>query len=88
MLLADICEIEKDDSITCCQNGKQLSVKFCIGELPNDMKMLAFCGGELSNMQKFSLLLQMFPMTMLMTSMGHLGERRRTHGSLGNTQRE
>ena len=26
-----------------------LKVEFCVGELPNDMKMLAFLGGELSN---------------------------------------
>lgn len=53
ILLADICQIEKNDSITCCHNGKQVSVKFRIGELPNDMKMLSFLGGELSNSATF-----------------------------------
>ena len=53
MLLADIYQIEKDKNISCCHNGKQVKVKFCIGELPNDMKMLSFLGGELSNSAKF-----------------------------------
>ena len=31
-----------------------VNVKFCISELPNDMKMLAYLAGELSNSVKFS----------------------------------
>ena len=51
MLLADICDIEKRFMI-CSHNGKQVNIKFSIGELPNDMKMLAFLSGELSNSAK------------------------------------
>lgn len=34
-------------------DGKTVRVKFCLGELPNDMKMVAFLSGELSNSAKF-----------------------------------
>lgn len=52
MLLADVCDIEKS-VMTCSHNGEQGNIKFIIGELPNDMKMLAFLSGELSNSAKF-----------------------------------
>ena len=34
-------------------DGKNVYVNFKISELPNDMKMLAFLSGELSNRAKF-----------------------------------
>ena len=34
-------------------NGTLVKCKFCISELPNDMKMLAFLSGELSNSAKY-----------------------------------
>ena len=37
----------------CSHNGKQVNVKFSFIELPNDMKMLAFLSGELSNGAKY-----------------------------------
>ena len=52
MLLTDIYAIEKE-TISCSHNGKQVSIKFLIGELPNDMKMIAFLAGELSNSAKY-----------------------------------
>lgn len=52
MLLADICDIEKRVMI-CSHNGKQVNITFSIGELPNDMKVLAFLSGELSNSAKY-----------------------------------
>ena len=52
MLLADIHDIEKS-VLTCSHNGKQVNVKFSFTELPNDMKMLAFLSGELSNSAKY-----------------------------------
>jgi hypothetical protein len=52
ILLADIYAIEKE-TLTCSHNGKSVSIKFIIGELPNDMKMLSFLAGELSNSAKY-----------------------------------
>ena len=52
LLLADIYSIEKEP-MNCIHDGKQVSVIFSIGELPNDMKMLAFLSGELSNSAKY-----------------------------------
>ena len=51
-----------------------VSVKCRLGELPNDMKMLAFLCGELSNSK--ILILQMSPMTMTKTLMGHLEKKK------------
>lgn len=51
-LMIEIAEIEKQ-SFTININGTNVSVKFHVAELPNDMKMLAFLGGELSNSAKF-----------------------------------
>ena len=39
--------------MSCTHDGKQVSVRFSFGELPNDMKMLAFLAGELSNSAKY-----------------------------------
>ncbi|CAB4003604.1 Hypothetical predicted protein [Paramuricea clavata] len=52
MLLTDIRDIEKS-VMTCSHNGQQVNVKFSFTELPNDMKMLAFLSGELSNSAKY-----------------------------------
>ena len=52
MLLTDIRDIEKT-VMTCSHNGQQVVVKFSFTELPNDMKMLAFLSGELSNSAKY-----------------------------------
>ena len=52
MLLADIHDIE-NSVMTCSHNGKQANVKFSFTELPNDMKMLAFLSGELTNSTKY-----------------------------------
>ena len=51
LLLADIYCLE--EPMSCTHDGKQVSVRFSIGELPNDMKMLAFLAGELSNSAKY-----------------------------------
>lgn len=51
-LLTDIMRIENTTYTISC-NNEIVSVKFVISELPNDMKMLAFLGGELSNSAKF-----------------------------------
>jgi hypothetical protein len=51
-LLTDITRIENTTYTISC-NNEIVSVKFVISELPNDMKMLAFLGGELSNSAKF-----------------------------------
>ena len=39
--------------MTCSHNGRQVNVKFSFTELPNNMKMLAFLSGELSNSAKY-----------------------------------
>lgn len=52
LLLADIYSIEKEP-MSCIHDGKQVSLRFSVGELPNDMKMLAFLAGELSNSAKY-----------------------------------
>jgi hypothetical protein len=52
LLLTDIYSLEKEP-ISCTHDGKQLMVRFSIGELPNDMKMIAFLAGELSNSAKY-----------------------------------
>ena len=46
--MVEIADIEKQVFSTNV-NGTVVKVKFCIAELPNDMKMLAFLAGELSN---------------------------------------
>ena len=51
-LLTDIKRIE-NTTYTILFNNESVSVKFVISELPNDMKMLAFLGGELSNSAKY-----------------------------------
>ena len=51
-LLTDIKRIENTTYTISC-NNENVSVKFLISELPNDMKMLAFLGGELSNSAKY-----------------------------------
>lgn len=48
-LLGEIQVIEKKNYKLKDQNGVTIDVKFRVGELPNDMKMLAFICGELSN---------------------------------------
>ena len=45
-LVIEIAEIEKQ-AFPINVNGTTVSVKFHVAELPNDMKMLAFLGGEL-----------------------------------------
>jgi hypothetical protein len=52
MLVKQISSIEKD-VFTLSHNGKYVDVKFQFGEFPNDMKMVAFLAGELSNSAKF-----------------------------------
>ncbi len=56
MLMSDIQKIEKS-TFQCTYNNSvgmvTVDVKFKIGELPNDMKMLAFLSEELSNGAKF-----------------------------------
>ncbi len=47
-LMSDISHIKKKSYSVLCK-GEPVVVKFVIGELPNDMKMLAFLGGELTN---------------------------------------
>ena len=50
--MVEIAHIEKQ-VFSVNVNGTVESVKFCIAELPNDMKMLAFLAGELSNSAKY-----------------------------------
>ena len=50
--LIDIDDLEKTSFQLDCY-GKMVDVKFHVAELPNDMKMLAFLGGELSNAATF-----------------------------------
>jgi hypothetical protein len=56
LLLADIKRIEKG-TFTCTYSGTDgpvtVDVKFRVGELPNDMKMICFLSGEFSNSAKF-----------------------------------
>lgn len=56
MLVSDIHRIEKS-TFSCSYVGSDgpvtVNVKFRIGELPNDMKMVAFLSGELTNSAKF-----------------------------------
>ena len=51
-LLIDIRRIEATTYTVSCK-GDTVNVKFLISELPNDMKMLSFLGGELSNSAKY-----------------------------------
>ena len=51
-LMTDIRRIESTTYTLECQ-GSPVNLKFYISELPNDMKMLAFLGGELSNSAKY-----------------------------------
>lgn len=51
-LMIDIGRIESTTYTLACK-GSPVNVKFYISELPNDMKMLAFLGGELSNSAKY-----------------------------------
>ena len=44
----DIGRIERTTYASTCKNSP-VNVKFHISELPNDMKMLAFLGGDLRN---------------------------------------
>ncbi|RUA06489.1 MAG: hypothetical protein DSY43_01895 [Gammaproteobacteria bacterium] len=52
VLVNEICDIEKS-SYTVHVNTSAVTVKFHFAELPNDMKMLAFLAGELSNSAKY-----------------------------------
>ncbi|CAB4023873.1 Hypothetical predicted protein, partial [Paramuricea clavata] len=50
LLMTDLERIQKKSYSVLAVNGESVQVKFVIGELPNDMKMLAFLlGGELTN---------------------------------------
>ena len=51
-LMTDIGRVESATYTLTCQ-GSPVNVKFYISELPNDMKMSAFLGGELSNSAKY-----------------------------------
>ena len=51
-LMVEILELQ-DHSFPINVNGTVVSVKFCRSELPNDMKMLAYLAGELSNSAKY-----------------------------------
>jgi hypothetical protein len=48
-------EIEtiEDKTYVLSHNNQSVNVKFFVAELPNDMKMLAFISGELSNSAKY-----------------------------------
>lgn len=50
--LADISVIE-GKTYDVSVDGNVVSVKFLISEFPNDMKMIAFLGGELNNSAKY-----------------------------------
>ena len=47
-LVSDICVLERETFSVDC-GDLHVDVKFCISELPNDMKMLSFLAGELCN---------------------------------------
>jgi hypothetical protein len=66
-------------SVLC--KGQPVSVKFVISKLPNDMKMLAFLGGELTNSATF---FSMFADV----SKDNLVQETLTHGNHGSIQRE
>lgn len=51
-VVSDISDLEKSTFSLDC-NGTSIDVKFKISELPNDMKMLAFLAGELSNVAMY-----------------------------------
>ena len=51
-LMLEVNEIEKTTFLVCV-NGMTVQVKFYFAELPNDVKMLAFLAGELSNSAKY-----------------------------------
>ena len=51
-LITDIRKIQGKPYPIACK-GKAIDVKFVFAELPNDMKMLAILGGELSNSAKY-----------------------------------
>ena len=51
-LLSDINKIQASTYSVACK-GNAIDVKFVFTELPNDMKMLAFLAGELSNSATF-----------------------------------
>jgi hypothetical protein len=48
-LMTDLDRIQKKSYSVLAVNGEPVQVKFVIGELPIDMKMLEFLGGELTN---------------------------------------
>lgn len=50
--LSDVEDLEKSTFQVDC-DGELIDVKFCVAEMPNDMKMLGFLGGELSNSATF-----------------------------------
>jgi len=51
-LMQEISEVETQTfSVNC--NGSSVEVKFCFSELPNDMKMLCYLAGELSNSARY-----------------------------------
>lgn len=50
--LSDISDLEKSTFHVEC-GGETVNVRFHVSEMPNDMKMLAFLGGELSNAATF-----------------------------------
>lgn len=50
--LSDINNLEKTTFHVECE-GELVNVRFHVSEMPNDMKMLAFLGGELSNVATF-----------------------------------
>lgn len=52
--------------------SKIFEIKFCLGEIPNDMKMLAFLAGELTNSATYFLHLLMYVKKIDLTSKNHL----------------
>ena len=57
-LMLDIKKVQSTSYSIACK-GKAIDVRFVFAELPNDMKMLSFLAGELSNSATFFLHLQM-----------------------------
>ena len=82
-LMLDIGKIEKQ-SFPVRVKETEVIVKFCISELPNDMKMLAYLAGELPNSAKYFL----FLLGTARTRVALLERRNRTPGNLGSTAKD
>ncbi len=65
-----------------------VNVKFCISELPNDMKMLAYLAGELSNSAKFFSTFADVSLENCKTPMAVLARRNPTLGTHGSIAKD